>query len=182
MSPGRLLDQNQKHVCSGKTGLGLGKGHVCSAGVTEEKHIEETSQMVWCSSAAILAEPGCWERALQKQQSAKMGFYQLLTAGSSFLFFFTLARPTLSLPSFLHPKLALEGGEGSSTPLLQRHRASMGPGAETEFSGYGFLEVPQSHSRHQCCLRDQNLDLIFRSVNSPLTWQLLPAPCACREA
>lgn len=46
MSTGRLLEQNQKHVCAGKQDRDLGKGDVCSAGVTEEKHIEETSQML----------------------------------------------------------------------------------------------------------------------------------------
>lgn len=46
MTPGRLLEQNQEHVCAGKQHGGLGKGDACTAGVTEEKHIEEPSQML----------------------------------------------------------------------------------------------------------------------------------------
>lgn len=46
MRPGRLLEQSQKQVCAGKQDRGLGKGSACSARVTEEEHIEETSQML----------------------------------------------------------------------------------------------------------------------------------------
>lgn len=144
MSTGRLLEQNQKHVYVGKQEWGLGR--VMSAVLVRQKRstLRKHPKSYWCLSVTILAEPGCWERTLQKQQSAKMGFSQLLTAGSSFLsFFFTLAKPTLSLPSFSHPRLTQEGGEESSTPLLQRHRAPVGPGAETEYFGRGFLADPR---------------------------------------
>lgn len=46
MSTGGLLEQSQRHVCAGKLGRGSGKDDVCSAGVIEEKHTEETSQML----------------------------------------------------------------------------------------------------------------------------------------
>lgn len=135
-----------------ETGPGLGKGDVCSAGVTEKKHIEETSQkllVLKCHNPgrARLLGKNLAEAAISKDgifPASDFFFFLIFPAGSSFLsFFFTLAKPTLSLPSFSHPRLAQEGGEESSTPLLQRHRAPVGPGAETEYFGRSFLADPR---------------------------------------
>lgn len=98
---------------------GLGKDDVCSAGVLEEKHIEETSKML---SMLKCHNPGRTRLLRKNLAKAAISKDRIFPASDCWiLVFILLFHPshTYFVSSQLLP--LQEGGERSSTPLLHRH-------------------------------------------------------------
>lgn len=139
MSTGRLLEPNQKRLCW-ETGRGLGKGDFCSAGVTEEKHTEETSHKLKCHYPGRARLLG---KNLAKAAISKDGIFPASDCWILFLsFFLALARPTLSLPSFSHPRLAQEGGEGEQPPSASEAQGLWAQGLRLDMASWQTPDWP----------------------------------------